>query len=394
MFFFRTTHLIGFVLSSYFRFIVCTSAIFSSSYLFAEPITRIWLTHPVSDASQLMVNWETESPASSEVRFGANRELDQTRVNDTLSTLHQVSIPFPETGVLHYQVRSAEDASEIHSVKSYEGDTLRVALAADWQSYPSLDALLADDPHLLVGAGDLVSHLITFEMTGEPDNIGPFSRLIGRYPALFSRTPFMPALGNHDRQIRPRMFEPLNDPTYDIEAVAFQRFFRLPGVGWKWHLDVPGFDLRFIALDLNHISDMGSNWQSCHPFDDGSAQFQWYRDLMPKSTQRFVVTVYNEQHRQVRQQNDGAWGDLIQQGTMAITGFGLFAERSEVEGFPYLNTALKKGPVYADKGNALFLESVPNYLLLTVPRGKGEMTATFKGLDGATLDETSWPGRK
>ena len=112
------------------------------------------------------------------------------------------------------------------------------------------------------------------------------------------------------------------------------------------------------------------------------------------ATQRFVVTVYNEQHRQVRQKNDGAWGDLIQQGTMAITGFGLFAERSLVEGFPYFNTALKKGPVDADKGKALYLESVPNYLLLTVPRGEGELTAAFKGLDGVTLDETTWPGRK
>lgn len=365
----------------------------ATSWGYAEPITRIWLTHPLNDASQLMVNWETAAPAPSTVSFGASRDLGESRQSDEATTLHHVAIPFPKTGVLHYQVTSGQETSEIHRVKSYEGDTLRVALAADWQSYPPLEALVADDPHILVGCGDLVSHLVSLERPGDPDNTEPFSRVIDKYPALFSRTPFMPALGNHDRQIRPRLFEPLNDPTYDIDAVAFQRFFPLPGDGWKWHLDVPGFDLRFIALDLNHITDMGNNWQSCHPLDETSAQFQWYRDLMPKSTQRFVVTVYNEQHRQVRQQNKGAWGDLIKQGTLAITGFGLFAERAEVEGFPYFNTALKKGPVYADKGNALFLESVPNYLLLTVPRGEGKMTATLKDLDGTTLDETSWPGR-
>lgn len=374
------------------RFFLVLAA--TTGWACADPISRIWLTHPVSDAAQLMVNWETATPAPSKVAFGPTSELGESRQSETNTMLHHIAIPFPETGVLHYQIVSGEDTSVIHSVKTYEGGTLRVALAADWQSYPALDGLIADDPHLLVGCGDLVSHLVSFENPGEPDNIRPFSRLIDKYPDLFSRTPFMPALGNHDRQIRPRLFEPLNDPTYDIGAVAFQRFFPLPGDGWKWYLDVPGFDLRFIALDLSHLSDMGSNWQSCHPLDETSEQFQWYRNLMPKSTQRFVVTVYNEQHRQVRQQNEGAWGDLIQQGTMAITGFGLFAERAEVEGFPYFNTALKKGPVYADKGNALFLESVPNYLLLTVPRGEGEMTVELKGLDGRTLDKTSWPGRK
>ena len=39
-----------------------------------------------------------------------------------------------------------------------------------------------------------------------------------------------------------------------IDATAFRRFFELPGDEWKWHFDVPDFDVRFIALDLNHIA--------------------------------------------------------------------------------------------------------------------------------------------
>lgn len=361
---------------------------------FAEPITRIWLTHPVSDASQLMVNWETEEPLPSRVEFGASTGLGETRTDDAPVTLHHVAVPFPSTGELHYRVSSGDLSSAIHGVKSYDGDTLRVAFAADWQEYAKLDGLLADAPHLLVGCGDFIRHLIVLDEPGRPEYTLPFSQAIDHYPTLFATVPFMPALGNHDRQIRPRMFEPLNDPTYDIEARAFQRFFPLPDDGWKWHLDIPGFDMRFIALDLNHISDQGSGWQSCHPFDRNSAQFTWYSALMSGSTQRFVVTVYNEQHRQVRRQNEGAWGALIQQGTVAITGFGLFAERAEVDGFPYINTALKAGDVYADTGKSQFVERVANYVLMTVPRGEGEMTVDIKGLDGGVLDTSTWPGRK
>jgi hypothetical protein len=359
----------------------------------AEPVTRIWLTHPVSDASQLMVNWETEQAGPSKVVFGPSPELGEVRESSSAVTLHQIAIPFPASGTLHYRVASGESTSPIHAVRTYSDDTLRVALAADWQTQPDLRALLAEEPHLLVACGDVVRHLINLEKLGDLAYTKPFSALVGRYPRLFATVPFMPALGNHDRQLRPRMFEPLVDPTYDIEATTHGLFFPLPGDGWKWHFDVPGFDIRFLALDLSHISDRESNWQSCHPFDETSAQFTWYRDLMAKSNQRFVVTVYNEQHRQVRAQNGGAWGELIQQGTTAITGFGYFAERAEVDGFPYFNTALKAGDIYADRGNTKFLEKVATYVLLTVPRDGDTMMVAFKGLDGKTLDETSWKGR-
>ena len=119
----------------------------------------------------------------------------------------------------------------------------------------------------------------------------------------------------------------------------------------------------------------------------------WYRKLMPQSTQRFVITLYNEQHAQVRRQNNGAWGELIRQGTMAITGFGLFAERAEVEGFPFFNTALKAGDIYADGENSQFSESVANYILLTIPREGTTATVAIKSLEGTTLDESTWKAR-
>jgi hypothetical protein len=73
-------------------------------------------------------------------------------------------------------------------------------------------------------------------------------------------------IGNHDKEIRPRGSKPPEEPVYDINATAFRRFFELPGDEWKWHFDIPDFDVRFVALDLNHISDFGTTWQACHSF--------------------------------------------------------------------------------------------------------------------------------
>src|SRR5690606_24530610 len=70
------------------------------------------------------------------------------------------------------------------------------------------------------------------------------------------------------------------EPVYDIEATAFRRFFELPGEEQAWHFDVPAFGVRFIALDLHHLSDTGTTWQSSQAFQVGSPQYEWYRQLI------------------------------------------------------------------------------------------------------------------
>lgn len=61
------------------------------------------------------------------------------------------------------------------------------------------------------------------------------------------------------------------------------------------------FGVRFVALDFNHISDMGTTWQTCHPFDKASAQSQWYEKRMGGPLPPFVVTFYNEKHSSNRE---------------------------------------------------------------------------------------------
>ena len=83
--------------------------------------------------------------------------------------------------------------------------------AGAWQTLPQFRTTLAAGP---------------LQRPGDRSNTERFSELIDSYPALFARTPFMPVLGNHDRQIMYRLLQPPAEPIYDLEATAFRRWLR------------------------------------------------------------------------------------------------------------------------------------------------------------------------
>lgn len=356
-------------------------------------ITRVWLSHRSHDPSRIVINWLSDEPGDSVVRFGLAGEYDQTVRVEGDRRLHHVEIPLAaKDAVYHYQVSTGKQRSADATFKAYPSDVLRVAVASDWQSKPDLSAILRDDPHLLLTGGDQINDLYTSCGEGKTDCIKPYAALIERYPALFRSVPFMPVLGNHDRQIRPRGNAPPAEAVYDVEATAFRRFFELPDDEWKWHFDVPDFGVRFIGLDFNHISDFGNTWQTCHAFGPDSEQLRWYEKLM-QSPPPFVVTLYNERNASIRSQAGGRWHQLFRRGTACITGFGYYAERAVVDGFPYYNTALSgKGARYPDPHSA-FLASEDSYILLTFDRKAGTMTAQIKSLAGKVLDEQVYPKR-
>jgi hypothetical protein len=358
-------------------------------------VDRIWLTHRSSDPSAIVVNWTTKEPGDSVVRYGKTDQYGHEVRIDEATTIHHVEIPLAENDTdCHYSVSTGDHASSDATFKAYPTDILRVAVAADWQGKPNLSALIKDDVHLLLTAGDNISSVHQHCGPGNKDCIKPYAELIDHYPDLFRSTPFMPVLGNHDKEIRPRGSKPPDEPVYDIDACAFCRFFELPGDEWKWHFHVPGIDVRFVALDLNHISDFGTTWQACHAFDEDSEQFQWYRGLMLGPSSRFVVTLYNERNASVRPKAGGGWHEMFRKGTMAIPGFGYFAERAEVDGFTYYNTSLSgKGARYPDP-HSRFLQSEDSYILLTFTKTPPKMVVEIKGLDGKVLDRKQFDGNR
>lgn len=224
----------------------------------AEEISRIWLTHKTNAPSKIVVNWISDQPGDSIVHFGLNDDYGETvRIKED-TTLHHVEIPLKHRDtVYHYSVSSGEQRSDDATFKTYPTDVLRVAVVADWQGKPDLSTLMKDDVHLLLTAGDNIARLWDDCGKGNKECVKPYAQLINFYPKLFRSIPFMPVLGNHDREIRPRGAKPPAEPVYDVDATAFRRFFELPGDEWKWHFDLPEFDLRFVALDFNHMCPSG-----------------------------------------------------------------------------------------------------------------------------------------
>ena len=356
----------------------------------AAAIQRIWLSFQRETPSHITVNWETAQPADSEVSFGTSAALGGKVVKAEQVTLHHIEIPIPEKGVTyHYQVRSGAETSAVHTFKGMHSKELRIAVVGDWGfAQPDLAALIQDDPHVLMTAGDNVSSLHQQGREGTK----AFSALIDSQPQLFRSTPFMTVLGNHDREIRSRGPKPPPEAVYDVEATAYREFFALPGNEWNWTLAFPEFEARFVALDLEHIQDMGTTWQTGHPFDEGSAQLAWYRQQMEPPHVGHTITIQNERNATMRSQLKGEWGRLFQRGTAVITGFGYFAERAMVDGFPYYNTALKgNGDKYPDPKSAFFA-SEHSYVLLTF-KPKSPMLIEIKSLAGQVLDQQSYPAR-
>lgn len=361
----------------------------------AEPIERVWLTHKSNDPARIVLNWETDTPGDSVVHFGATDALSETVSVVESVVLHHVEIPFGDgEGPLHYAVETAGQRSQAATVKRYAGQQFRAAVVADWQARPDLSALLHDDPHVLFIAGDSITCLHTLCGAGVKDCVKPFSQLIAKYPALFRSVPVMPALGNHDREMRPRGPgpKPPAEPVYDVDATAFLKFFPLPDEGWKWRFDVPALDLRFIALDLEHTSDFGTNWQTGHAFSAGSEQFEWYRTQIARRDRALVVTLHNERNAPMRNTEKGEWHKLFRQGTTTISGFGYFGERAEVDGFSYFNTALGTGAKYADP-QSKFFSAEATYILLTVNRGAKTVIVEIKSLSGTVLDRSEQMAR-
>ena len=338
--------------------------------LASAQVERIWLTHRTNDPSKIVVNWTTKTPADSKVRFGPTKDYGQEAHVPGSMTLHHVEIPLATKGEFHYSVKTGDQTSPDAVVNCYPPDVLRVAVVANWQGKPNLQALLKDKINLLVTAGDNVPDLHSKCGIGTKNCTKPYEALIDTYPEMFRSIPFMPALGNHDREIRQRGPKPPTEPVYDIDATAFCKFFDLPGGKWKWHFDFPDFGVRFVVLDLNHIQDRGTTWQTCHDYGKDLVQFKWYGKLMTNRPSGFVVTLHNERNASMRGQEKGAWHQMF-----------------------YLNTSLGKGTKYADP-KVKFIEAEAGYCLLTFEKGKPTMTAELKCLDGRVLDRTELSMRK
>jgi len=344
---------------------------------------RVWITPSLVEENRFTFHWqsETEPPPLLFVgpAFNSLQSVAGTKTGGVIRATVEGGKP---SSSLTYRIGDGPT----HTLAPWDPSLVRIVIVGDWHgnAKPGSEAILRESPHLLLTVGDNVTDLHQAGREGRR----AYELLIDSSPELFASIPVLPISGNHDREVRPRGNEKPDIPTYDIDAKVFREFFALPESGWRWSLPVPYHPLTLVALDLHHVSDFGTTWQSCQSFNADSEQVNWLRSAAMPRRMDFHLFLYNERNATVRKLAGGAIDEVFRRSpsAAAVTGFGGFGERAEWEGIPSYNTHIHgKGIDYPDP-HRTFSTLGGNYLLVTHRRGEKQITIDIKSTDGEILD--------
>ncbi len=359
-----------------------------------QDITRLWLTFSNESPLQLTVNWESPEPGNSEVILYIGDKKVFQKIIDENVTIHHVEVPINQTDVEYrYQVVTANYVSAWNTFKGLPSEgSLKIVVMADWGFAPDADItkILEENPSVIMTGGDNVPSLYEYGKEGNKHCLNSYLALVDSFPELFNHIPFIPAMGNHDHQLHPRGSEPPADyMVYDTLGTAFTEFFNLTKDGWKGSFTVPQYNIKFLRLDLNHIHDYGTNWQTCHANHKGSVQYDWYVKQFAEPFDGYTVTIMNANNPDMRRVEEGIWDPYLKKSSVVITGSGYYAEKAVVDDVPFLNTSLIAGDVWPDAidPKAEFSESIASYVLLTVT--DSVLNADIKTLDGKLYNRTT-----
>ena len=354
-------------------------------------INHIWITHPKNKSDSVALSWSSREKGDSTVFYGTDKNnlTEKSDKNSEPKNLHHVEIPLDKKDcTYYYYVKTGTQQTPVYSFKSYPSSAGELCVAfvgnigyTRFDKFNPLENLKKfSDPHLIVSCGDNIPSLHLTRNNSAPvplDDITAFLQLIEKAPAVFRSTIFMPILGNHDKEFRGRFKKRPNLPTcvYDIDSTAYCKFFALPEKEWCWTLNIPQFDLQLVALDLCHLSDVGTGHQACHMFHLGSEQFRWYEKIMANSKSKYLLTLYNSGNRNTRKIFSGIWRPNLEKGSACICGFGYFMECAKMRdnGFTYLNTSLSVGDPLFDKYNSIYSKQISGYVLATFNKNKTPM---------------------
>ncbi len=381
-------------------------------------IEAVWLTYSKNEPKVLTINWAAPDSKTAEVEIMDSPDHQDRKLTAQKSGiqagqffLYRVDIPCPVSSGFSYRIKTDQGITASLRFKGFPTDKpVRVGLFGDWGYFTgksdSLQSLIDQDLHLLVTLGDNVPRLWTESVQGEAaeKNTAPFLDRMRSLPELLTAVPILPILGNHDREIRPRSNRRVltpgqprpNDCTYDLDAAAFRSFFPLPDDGWKWTFTIPEVRLRLVALDMSHLSDQGTTYQTCHSCDRNSDQFQWFNKIATHASEDYLITIYNASNKFVRDWDNGCWHHAFLKAnpTFCATGFGYYAEQSEnPQGQIFFNSSLAvNGAKYPDSGSK-YLQIEGSFLLLTFNKNLPLKVEFRKISDGSVMKSYSFQSR-
>jgi len=341
------------------------------------------LSFKTNTPSHLVINWQSSEPGNSKVYLMVGDvEIFSTNIDEKV-IIHHVEVPLKQTDVEYkYFVRTNSEKSKWNIFRGMPTKTpLKVAVFADWgfASDADISGVLHEKPAFVATCGDNIPSLFEYGEQGNIHCVESYLKLVDAHPELFSHIPFMPALGNHDKQLFPRGPKPPADyMVYDTISTAFTEFFELPDDEWKWSFEIPHFNIQFLTLDLNHIKDIGGNWQTCRTYDVNSKQYKWYKNKIESSEYTYKITLINANNPLIRRAENGIWNDALENSTAVISGSGYYAEVSKPTETLYFNSSLIAGDVYADP-IAIVTKKEPSYVLLIC--NPDNLTISLKNLN-------------
>ena len=335
----------------------------------AKEITRIWLSFKTNTPTHLVISWQSPESGNSEVVLKVGKKEVFKAVQNEDVFIHHIEVPLSQTDVEYtYRVGTNDQKSKWNTFQGMPTkNPLKVAVIADWGFAGDSDIsnILNEKPAFIITGGDNVPSLFAFGKEGNIHCIESYLKLVDAQPELFNHFPFMPALGNHDKQLHPRGPKPPeNYMVYDTLSTAFTTFFELPDDEWKWNFEIPDYNIQFFAVDLNHIGDIGKTWQTCRRYDANSVQYKWYKYAIESSRSTYNITINNASNPHIRKVENGIWRDAMENNTAVITGSGYYAEVAQPNKTLYFNSSLIAGDVYADPG-AIITTRERSYVLLT-----------------------------
>ena len=352
------------------KYLLLAIALFAINVIASsQEITRIWLTFKTNTPSHLVINWQYPESGNSEVVLKVEGKVVFSVVHNDDVTIHHIEVPLLQTDVEYkYMVKTNGHKSDWQTFRGMPTKKpLKIAVIADWGFATDADisGVLNEKPAFIATCGDNVPSLFEYGKQGNIHCVESYLKLVDAHPELFNHIPFMPALGNHDKQLHPRgQKPPANYMVYDTLSTAFTEFFELPGDEWKWSFEIPDYNIQFLAVDLNHIRDIGNNWQTCRTFDVNSEQFKWYKNKIETSKLTYKITLANSSNPHIRRAENGIWGKAMENNTAVISGSGYYAEVAKPNETLYFNSSLIAGDVYADP-IAIVTKKEPSYVLLT-----------------------------
>jgi acid phosphatase type 7 len=222
----------------------------------AKFVIAPYLQYPTQ--TSMVVMWETASPGTSVVQYGLTpAEFKRIELKDE-ATIHEVKIEglTPETRYVYHVTSKLADGTTVSSsllqfMTAVKDDSaFSFSVIGDTQKNPKMTAKIAQvmldrRPHFVVHVGDVVDN--------GPDKAEWVYELFGPCAELFSTTPVLPTIGNHEKN-----------------HAWYYRYFSLPDPKYRYKYRYGNAD--FFVVDSN---------KSLKP---DSEQYKWLDEELGRST--------------------------------------------------------------------------------------------------------------